>query len=167
MGVNKEVLEALGAVHDGESYRIGLFRFGEDFAEELSEVFELARDDLTPAISCMSTARALAAGVTELTANRIMRALFERYPRAVFGAQCTAIPDGRLALVQGDRQIPKGQPGHEAGHIAWWEHEAAYRDYSKRYGTAQSIERLNDRGGFGYAELVDHLNRDPFTWRGR
>ncbi|HEU0077169.1 MAG TPA: hypothetical protein VFQ76_05930 [Longimicrobiaceae bacterium] len=70
----------------------------------------------------------------------------------------------RRANVQGDRRIPKGKPGHAYGTIAWWEHEAAYAVYARRYGTSQSAERLNYRGGFGYAELVDHLGHAPETW---
>lgn len=76
----------------------------------------------------------------------------------------------RRALVQGDysaRGIPKGHAGQEPGTIAWWEHLEAYADYARRYGTSQSAERLNDRGGFGYLELVDHLKRAPTTWRKR
>ncbi len=41
--------------------------------------------------------------------------------------------------------------------IPWWLAELAYKDYSKRYGTSQSLERLAERGGFGRLELVEHL----------
>lgn len=58
-------------------------------------------------------------------------------------------------------------PGHHAGTISWEEHLEAYKDYSNRYGSGQSAERLAERGGFGYAELVDHLGREPRTWRKR
>jgi hypothetical protein len=55
-------------------------------------------------------------------------------------------------------------PEHHAGTISWEEYEEAYRDYARRFGTSQSAERLAQRGGFGYAELVDHLGHPPKTW---
>lgn len=54
-----------------------------------------------------------------------------------------------------------------AGTITWEEHLEAYADYAKRYGTSQSAERLAERGGFGYDELVDHLGHAPTTWEPR
>lgn len=38
--------------------------------------------------------------------------------------------------------------------IPWWLAEIAYREYSKQYGTKQSLERLAERGGFGRKELM-------------
>ena len=35
--------------------------------------------------------------------------------------------------------------------------EAAYREYSRLYGTDQSLSRMNQRGGFGWSELVEFL----------
>lgn len=37
--------------------------------------------------------------------------------------------------------------------IPWSLAERAYVDYSRRYGTDQSLERLAQRGGFGLKEL--------------
>jgi len=31
--------------------------------------------------------------------------------------------------------------------------EEAYKEYSAQYGKQQTLERLNERGGFGFAEL--------------
>ncbi len=47
--------------------------------------------------------------------------------------------------------------------IPFWLAEEAYRGYSARYGTDQSLERLLSRGGFGDGEL------DMFVpdWRAR
>ena len=73
----------------------------------------------------------------------------------------------KRAPVQGDRLIPKGQPGHDAGSISWAEHMLAWQDYARRYGQGQSAERLAERGGFGYAELCSHLRRAPATWKAR
>lgn len=45
----------------------------------------------------------------------------------------------------------------ESSTIPWWLAEVAYAEYAKRYGTRQSLERLNERGGFGREELLDLL----------
>jgi hypothetical protein len=66
--------------------------------------------------------------------------------------------------VQGDRSIAKGQPGREPGTVAWAEHEQAWRTYAARGHGGQSAERIAQRGGFGYAELVDLLGHAPTTW---
>lgn len=74
----------------------------------------------------------------------------------------------RLAPVQGEYTNRKGLPGEFPGTISWEEHLQAYKDYKKRYpGSAklQSAERLAERGGFSYGELIDHLKRDPLTWK--
>jgi hypothetical protein len=68
----------------------------------------------------------------------------------------------RRANVQGSRSN-----GYVAGTVAWWEHEAAWNDYAKRYGTRQSAERIHERAGFSYGELVDHLGHEPTTWQPR
>jgi hypothetical protein len=78
------------------------------------------------------------------------------------GAAPGRVADERRAPVQADRRI-----GKPAGTIAWSEHLEAYADYAKRYGTSQSAERLAERGGFGWDELVDHLGREPRTWEPR
>lgn len=57
--------------------------------------------------------------------------------------------------------------GYVSGSVEWWEHEQAYEDYSRRYGTRQSAERIAERAGFSYAELVDHLGHEPTTWMPR
>jgi hypothetical protein len=74
---------------------------------------------------------------------------------------------GLRAPVQGDHRMPKGERGREPGWVAWSEHEAAWEDYARRYGKDQSAQRIADRGGFSYRELVDHLGHEPLTWRPR
>lgn len=44
--------------------------------------------------------------------------------------------------------------------IPWWLAEEAYRYYSKRFGTSQSLERLAERGGFGRKELLALLRQE-------
>ena len=41
--------------------------------------------------------------------------------------------------------------------IPLWIAQMAYKEYSKRFGTRQSLERLGGRGGFGQTELIDLL----------
>lgn len=54
---------------------------------------------------------------------------------------------GRDAPVQATRR----------GRVARDLVEIAYRDYARRNGTSQSLDRLLERGGFDWAELVVHL----------
>lgn len=85
--------------------------------------------------------------------------------------------EGKRAPVQGDEMWEfrmRGDVRHEAdnaamppGTIAWSEHLEAFRDYSSRYGSEQSAERLAERGGFGYQELLTHLKHHPETWQVR
>lgn len=55
----------------------------------------------------------------------------------------------------------------EPGIIRWWEHVEAWIGYARKYGTEQSAERIMERGGFGYQELVDYLGHEPTTWEPR
>jgi len=73
----------------------------------------------------------------------------------------------RRVVVQGDYSIPKGQPGREPGTITWAEHYQAWQGYAKKYGKEQTAERIEDRGGFGYRELVMDLGREPLSWEPR
>lgn len=52
-----------------------------------------------------------------------------------------------------------------SGTVEWWEHVEAWEAYAERYGMIQSDERINERGGFSYGELVDQLGHKPTTWR--
>jgi len=49
--------------------------------------------------------------------------------------------------------IERRFPLLRGGHIPWQVAECAYREYAKRYGRSQSLERLAERGGFDQAEL--------------
>ena len=70
----------------------------------------------------------------------------------------------RRAPVQASRAGDLGiRDDKPAGSVAWWEHEAAWRDYASRY-PGQSAETIADRCGFSYAELIDHLGHEPTTW---
>jgi hypothetical protein len=41
--------------------------------------------------------------------------------------------------------------------IPWEWAELAYEEYSSRYGTSQSLERLAERHGFGVYEIIELL----------
>lgn len=43
--------------------------------------------------------------------------------------------------------------------IPWWLAEVIYAGYSTAHGTGQSLERLAERGGFGWSEV-------PIFWSG-
>lgn len=55
-------------------------------------------------------------------------------------------------------------PEHHHGSVSWAEHVEAWEDYARHYGREQTAERLAERGGFGYAEITEHLGHAPTTW---
>ena len=74
----------------------------------------------------------------------------------------TEYRDDSRVVVQGERVLAK-----PPGTITWKEHLEAYAPYACRYGTDQSAERLVERGGFSYGELVNLLGHEPTTWEPR
>lgn len=74
----------------------------------------------------------------------------------------------RRTPVQGDtgwhmpRRYPKAKP---PGSIAWSEHIEAWCAYNVKYRNHQDAERIAERGGFSYGELVQFLKREPTTWK--
>lgn len=81
----------------------------------------------------------------------------------VFDASVTSPREKpRRALVQRDGRH------HRAGSISWEEHLEAWEGYRRCYrhsASLQSAEHINDRGGFGYSELVRFLGHAPTTWK--
>ena len=75
---------------------------------------------------------------------------------------CPTCICGKRAPVQFDRKA--GKPD---GTIAWEEHVKAHAGYVAEFGSLQSAERVAERGGFGYRELVALLGHEPLTWRER
>lgn len=80
---------------------------------------------------------------------------------------CSTCICGKRAPVQGDRGIPCSERKQGDGSITWEEHLEAYAVYSARQGASQSAERLAERGGFSYNEVIKLLGREPKTWRPR
>lgn len=71
-----------------------------------------------------------------------------------------------------DRAPVQGEWGrggwrYQPGTISWEEHEVAWRAYDAKWGCGQSAERIAERGGFGYDEIVKLLGREPTTWQSR
>ena len=80
------------------------------------------------------------------------------------GHQC----NGLLAAVHAGRDDHRRTgPGVAAGTISWEEHLRAYSAYRAKYGNDQSAERIAERGGFGYDELIRYLGHEPKTWSPR
>lgn len=80
---------------------------------------------------------------------------------------CPTCICGKRAPVQGNSRIPKGQPGHGPGTVAWSEHELAWSTYAAQYGRGQTAERMAARGGFCFLELTEYLGHPPTTWTPR
>lgn len=74
--------------------------------------------------------------------------------------------DERRAPVQGD-MTRGGRWERLPGSIAWSEHVAVWEAYAKRFGRRQSAERIAERGGFGYGEIVMLTGSEPKTWTAR
>jgi hypothetical protein len=70
----------------------------------------------------------------------------------------------RRAQVQGDYWLPSGEPGRDPGTITWDEHNEIWGAYAKEYGSGQSPERIAERGGFGWSEIVKLTGAPPKTW---
>ena len=51
------------------------------------------------------------------------------------------------------------------GTVSWAEHVEAWEAYAKRHGDQQGAERIAERAGFSYCELVTLLGREPTTWK--
>lgn len=86
---------------------------------------------------------------------------------------CATCVCGKRAPVQGDYPSYEyaglreklGREPKGPGTISWAEHEEAWSEYARRYGNQQSAERMAERGGFGYGELLMFLRREPTSWR--
>lgn len=53
-------------------------------------------------------------------------------------------------------------PMLDGPRIPWSLAEKLYAGYSAEYGTTQSLERLAERGGFGWAEIAMWWKKSPF-----
>lgn len=85
-------------------------------------------------------------------------------------AHCPTCICGKRAPVQSDaifnaadRSVRRTGPGS----IAWAEHLQAHAAYRAICGSSQSADRIAERGGFSYGELVEFLGREPETWQPR
>jgi hypothetical protein len=58
--------------------------------------------------------------------------------------------------IQGETDT-KNRGRRPPGWVPWGVAELAYKVYVRRYGTDQSLEKLAERGGFGWTELINLL----------
>ena len=77
---------------------------------------------------------------------------------------CETCICGRRAPMQADSRTEKNPRPHPAGTVAWSEFLLAMAEYTRQYGTQQGPERMAERGGLSWGELVMFLGRDPETW---
>lgn len=84
---------------------------------------------------------------------------------------CETCVCGRRAPVQADAtaHLPISHSGRKpgampAGTVSWDEHVLAHAQYQIRCRSGQSADRIAERGGFSYGELVEYLGRAPETW---
>lgn len=84
--------------------------------------------------------------------------------KAQLGVHVISEEPERRAPVQADGGP---HPEHPAGTISWEEHLEAWKGYNAKWRCGQSAERIAERHGFGYSELVELLGREPTTWRPR
>lgn len=85
---------------------------------------------------------------------------------------CPTCICGRRAPVQGEHATParrdqSARPAKGPGSIAWEEHLIVWSAYAAKWCSDQSAERIAERGGFGWYEIVDLLGREPTTWSPR
>jgi hypothetical protein len=75
---------------------------------------------------------------------------------------CPTCICGKRAPVQRSDLHGKGP-----GSVEWSEHLLAWSGYDAKWHSGQSAERIAERGGFSYGELLDYLGREPATWEPR
>ena len=69
----------------------------------------------------------------------------------------------RRAPGQGD--LGRGGWIHPPGTISWSDHLRVYEAYRMIHGSSQSAERIAERQGFGWSEIVLLLGRIPDSWQ--
>ncbi len=67
----------------------------------------------------------------------------------------------RMFPIQGEH-FNDERVNRPAGQVPWGVAELAYKVYVKECGSGQSLERLAERGGFGWTELVNLLQGTYF-----
>ena len=77
---------------------------------------------------------------------------------------CGSCTCGKRAPLQGSPRRPGAVTSKPSGTISWAEHLECYTAYASRWGAEQSVERLAERGGFGWDEFVSLTGHEPTTW---
>ena len=98
------------------------------------------------------------AALDELEASRVASSAGQKHGRE----HCPTCICGKRAPVMAD--CSKLGRGRGPGTIAWAEHLHAWSGYDAEYRSGPSAQRLAERGGFSYGELVTFLGHEPETW---
>lgn len=83
------------------------------------------------------------------------------------GRHCDTCICGKRAPVQADAHAGRHGNFVGPGTISWDEHCLAWGAYAHRHGGQQTAERIAERGGFSYGELMELLGAKPETWEPR
>jgi hypothetical protein len=75
---------------------------------------------------------------------------------------CPTCICGRRAPVQRSERCGKGP-----GTISWTEHLMVWGRYDLKYSSGQTADRIAERGGFSYGEIVELTGKEPTTWEPR
>jgi hypothetical protein len=97
----------------------------------------------------------------------LAREALEMRERVASEPHCPTCICGKRAPVQGDYGSGRATARRGPGSITWAEHLDAWSGYAAKYGHGQSAERLAERGGFSYGELIIFLGHEPKTWEPR
>ena len=134
----------------------------------------VAGGSLPPAHWCAACLARRAAEIAESMRSRLATLEANAARSHAPDKHCETCICGRRAPVQADSGacLPIGHPArpvdaHEPGTIAWAEHVEVWSAYAARYGRSQDAERIAERGGFSYGEIVMLIGRKPRTWAPR
>jgi len=72
-------------------------------------------------------------------------------PAIAPGERSGSLIDEKWFPIQGETI---GRTRRASGRVPWGVAAKAYESYARRYGASQSLERLAERGGFGWSELA-------------
>lgn len=67
--------------------------------------------------------------------------------------------------LRGDIRRPEDAEAMPPGTIEWAEHLEAFEPYVQKFGGGGSPERIAERAGFSYGELLMFLGHHPRTWK--
>ena len=157
--------------------RVSMLHLAKQVSGPTGQIEEWHRQlgDMLDGVERMRVAQ-LAEGIDPEIRRQVKQAcdeLAREFPEGEPGAHEKVTPERRVC-VQGhglhhlcEDDPRRADDAKPAGTITWDEHERAWRVYDRKYGPGQSAERIVERGGFGYEELVEFLGHESETWVAR